>query len=279
MIQIKIRIISSKRRLMKTGMMLVFLFALNQLHGQSWSSELVWVNNSGQLEYAPDDKGGILPDFSAVGYHFGQEPIPNVPVLLTVEPLEGDNRSHLQQSINKIAQMPLDENGFRGALLLLKGEYQVKGSLSIPVSGIVIKGEGNNNKGTVIIESATYQTDLFYFRGSGSRVDDQNSKVAIAEDFVPVGRKYVVLEDASEFVEGDLVVIFRPGTDNWIHDLKMDQINEKDGLVQWTGNDYPLYFERVISKISGDTVYFRNPVVMEMDANYGGGYLMKCSFT
>lgn len=262
----------------RTGMMLVFLFAIVQLHGQEWSSKLVWVNNNGQLEYAPDEKGGTIPDFSEVGYRYGHEAIPNVPVVFNVEPIEGDDRRNIQQYINQIAQMPLDENGFRGALLLKKGEYQVSGTLTIPASGIVIKGEGNSNQGTVILETATYQTDLFYFHGSGTRIDDQNSKVKIAEDFVPVGRKYVELDDASQFAEGDLVVIFRPGTDNWIHDLKMDQINEKEGLVQWTGKDYNLYFERVITKIEGNKVYFKNPIVMEMDSAYGGGYLMKCSF-
>ncbi len=267
-----------RHSMIKAGWFLVIMIMVNHSYAQDWSSKLVWVNADGQLEYAPDEKGGTIPDFSAVGYKFGEVSIPNVPVKVTAEPMSGDARTYLQKKINEVAGLPLDENGFRGALLLKKGEYEVSGTLTIPKSGIVIRGEGNTTDGTVIIETATTQLDLFHVYGSGSRIDDQTSKTAIAENFVPVGRKYVELEDASGFSEGDLVVIFRPGTDNWIHDLKMDQIDEVDGTVQWTGSAYNLYFERIITKIEGNKVYFKNPVVMEMDSAYGGGYLLKCSF-
>lgn len=36
-----------------------------------WSSSLVKINAGGKLEYVPDEKGNIIPDFSLVGYHQG----------------------------------------------------------------------------------------------------------------------------------------------------------------------------------------------------------------
>lgn len=38
-----------------------------------------------------------------------------------------------------------------------------------------------------------------------------------------------------------------------------------------TPEEYNLAFEREITKVEGDRIYIDNPVVMQMDAKYGGG--------
>jgi hypothetical protein len=60
----------------------------------------------------------------------------------------------------------------------------------------------------------------------------------------------------------------------------MDQIEVRKTLqtVQWQASRYDLWFERIIAKIEGNKVYLDNPVVMQMDKKYGGGYLMKYTF-
>jgi hypothetical protein len=173
----------------------------------------------------------------------------------------------------------LDANGFRGAVLLKKGVYEVNGSIVIEKSGIVIRGEGSTaTGGTIIRETATRQIDLFLFRGTGSMKKMDLSKIPIAEDFVPVGRKYIQVSDPSSFHVGDSVLIYRPATDNWIHDLKMDQIEVIEGTVQWSASGFNLYYERVITALEGNKVILDHPVVMQMDKKYGGGYLMHYSF-
>lgn len=72
-----------------------------------------------------------------------------------------------------------------------------------------------------------------------------------------------------DFHEGDHVTIFRPGTDNWIHDLRMDQIyapGDNSGS-NWTAKGYNLDYERVITRIIGDTLHFDNPILMSMEKN------------
>ena len=89
---------------------------------------------------------------------------------------------------------------------------------------------------------------------------------------------YVELSNVKPFKVGDQVVIYRPGTDGWIHDLKMDRIVEREGTSQWTARGYNLEFEREITAIEGNRVYFDYPVVMELEKKYGGAFVMKYRF-
>jgi ATP-dependent phosphoenolpyruvate carboxykinase len=68
---------------------------------------------------------------------------------------------------------------------------------------------------------------------------------------VPVGSFSFTVSSASGFSKGDKIIVFRPGTEQWIKDLKMDQIEERDGTKQWQPKEYDLQFERVITKIEG----------------------------
>jgi hypothetical protein len=213
-----------------------------------------------------------------VGYASGEKEIPFVQVAATIEPVAGDNLENIQQAINRIAERTPDQNGFRGALLLKKGTYNVNGTIFIRQSGIVIRGEGASSEGTIIKETATKQCDLFRFEGKGRMQPDEKTRVRISEDFVPVGHKYLELENAGSFKAGDSVLVYRPGTQNWIHDLKMDQIVEREGTNQWKAETYHFYFERIITAVEGNRVFLDNPVVMEMETKYGGGYLMKYAF-
>ncbi len=244
----------------------------------SWQSGFVTLSGNQQLRYKADSEGNTIPDFSKVGYASGEKAVPDVPVVEIIEPVADDNLGNIQNAIDKVAARSLDASGFRGTVLLKNGIYNVNGSIYIRKSGIIIRGEGANNTGTVIRETATKQIDLFCFIGSGNMVRQELSKVIISEDFVPVGRKYIELVNASSFQVGDSILLYRPATDNWIHDLQMDQIDPRDGTVQWTASGYHLYFERIITSISGNKVYLDNPVVMQMDKKYGGGYLMKYTY-
>ena len=199
-------------------------FCFSGFTQQTWQSKFVKTDENHNMVYIPDERGNVIPDFSKVGFASGEKEIPFVQVAATIEPVAGDNLEIIQQAINRIAERTPDQNGFRGTLLLKKGTYNVNGTIFIRQSGIVIRGEGANTDGSVIIETATKQCDLFRFEGKGRMQPDDKSKVRIREDFVPVGRKYLELENAGSFKAGDSVLIYRPGTQDWIHDLKMDQI-------------------------------------------------------
>jgi hypothetical protein len=245
---------------------------------ESWSPKQVFYGPGGALSYNPDAQGNIIPDFSQVGYMYGENSIPDVPVVIEVSPVEGDDGASIQAVIDQVEAFPPDDNGFRGAVLLRKGTYEVSGQLRIEVSGVVVRREGQDDEGTVIFAEGTGTRDLIVVDNGSSLSLDQASVVDVAEDYVPVGRKFLVVSDASAYAAGDHIALYRPGTQNWIRAVKMDQITPSEGTVQWDPASSSLYFERLVTRVSGDSIFFRNPVVMAMDAEYGGGKVYKASF-
>jgi len=268
-----------KNRIFGIALILFTLFsAPNNASSQNWQSKLISIDNNGQLIYHKHNNGAVIPDFSHVGYESGKAVIPEIKVVESIEPIAGDNLENIQKAINKVCKKKLNKQGYRGALLLKKGIYHVNGTIVVPASGVVIKGEGNSLDKTVIIETATNKQDLVVYKGKGRLSVNHKNKQRIKDKLVPAGRKYVTLAHAEEYAVGEQIVIYRPGTNKWIHTIKMDQIEEKPDLRQWKSPEYDLYFERFITKIKNDTIWFKNPIVMEMDAKFGGGYIAKCSF-
>jgi hypothetical protein len=243
----------------------------------NWSSKLLFYGEGGKLQYIPDEQGNVIPDYSHVGYHYGDDPVPDVPVVMEISPMEGDDYLNIQSAVNTIAAMPLDENGFRGALLLKKGEYQLNGSIFLRADGIVLRGEGDNEEGTVIRATGTSKRALIDVGVDENLIVDHDSKTKIIESYVPVGRQFVRIENPERFSVGDEIALYRPGTADWISDIKMNDIPYKAGVVQWSPSSYSFYFERIITRITDDTLFFRNPVVMAMEDQYGGGYVYKAT--
>jgi hypothetical protein len=109
-------------------------------------SSLVYPGANGHLVYVPNPAGDVIPNFSMVGYETGDVPLPDttggvqVPVMETINPGTGDMTSIIQTAINTVEAMPIQSNGFRGAILLTAGNYPISGSLSITASGVVLEG-------------------------------------------------------------------------------------------------------------------------------------------
>ncbi|MGF7139448.1 hypothetical protein [Roseimarinus sediminis] len=246
-----------------------------------WSTDYVYFGKGGKLCYTADELGNVIPDFSHVGYRFGDENIPDVPVVLEVSPLDGDDGASIQAAIEAMYNIEPDASGFRGAVLLKKGEYQIEGQLKIEKSGIVLRGEGKHENGTILWATGTNQRSLLVVGNNTSLQIDKNTGVDVIENYVPVGRQYLLVENASAYKAGDLIAIYRPGTNAWISAIKMNQLSEGsagDPTQQWTAAAYDLYFERQLTRVHGDTLFFRNPVVMALDKNFGGGQVFRASF-
>ena len=76
--------------------------------------------------------------------------IPTVPVKETIWPVAGDNTAHVQAAIDKVSALPPDTSGFRGAVLLRAGYYRMATPLRIQASGVVLRGEGMGDTGTIL---------------------------------------------------------------------------------------------------------------------------------
>ena len=107
---------------------IVFLLAFTT-HAQT--TTLVSIDANGKLTYKPDEVGSVIPDFSGVGYKNSEVAIPDVPVVITVTAVAGDNYTNVQTAINDLAAMPLQANGLRGAILFKAGLYGISKTINI----------------------------------------------------------------------------------------------------------------------------------------------------
>jgi hypothetical protein len=101
-------------------------------------------------EYAPDEHGNTLPDFSHAGFRGGGFPLPaqaEIPVKAIVA--SGED---VQAAIDVVSALDMGANGYRGAVLLLRGLHKVVTPLLISVSGVVLRGEGSSrDNGTLLV--------------------------------------------------------------------------------------------------------------------------------
>ena len=256
---------------------LFFFILVSYKPVKKWQSKFIGVNTDGSLNYIADEKGNIIPDFSRVGYYGGDKNIPDVPVVKTIFPGQ-DAPQQIQAAIDEVSKRNVDGNGFRGAILLKKGAYKIPGSIIISTSGIVLRGEGDAENGTRLIATTKKQDALIIASGNGNIKEVDGSRVSITDSYVPVGAFSFNVSAAKKFKSGDKIILYRPGSEAWIHDLKMDQIVERKGTKQWNPKEYNFSFERVITKIEGNKIFIDNPVVMQMETKYGGGEIYKYSF-
>ena len=241
--------------------------------------ESQWVQRgiSGRLIYVPDAEGDRVPDFSGVGYRGGTAPIPDVPVVAMVQPVPGDDTSTIQAAINQVAAMPLGTDGFRGAVLLEAGDYQIGGQLTIGASGVVLRGVGRGVDGTVLHATGTSQRDLIQVLGSGSQSLTGSTRNMI-DKVVPVGARSFRVDSTAGFAVGDTVRVTRPSTADWISDIGMDSIPPRDDggtVIQWEAGSFDLRFDRVITRIEGDRIFVDAPLANSFELQYGGGQIKR----
>ncbi len=236
----------------------------------------------GRLAYTKDHAGNRIPDFSSAGYMGGGVPIPeDVPVMVTLEPEAGDDTERIQAAIDTVAVIPEDQDGFRGAVLLKRGAYEVEGSLRISSSGIVLRGEGRGEDGTVIHATGTIRRTLIEVGATAGTWNRTSGNRIITDAYVPVGARSFRVDDASGLEVGDTIIVYRPSTEEWISAIGMDEIPERsDGLpiTQWQAGQYDIQYDRVITAIDGNEITIDAPVMNALEDQYGGGWIYTYTF-
>ncbi|MGD0260908.1 MAG: DNRLRE domain-containing protein [Verrucomicrobiota bacterium] len=245
----------------------------------------VWVypGPSGRLIAQPDALGNRILDCSGVGYLGGAVPLPSsntVPVAVTISPVAGDNVANLQNAINQVAALPLGTNGFRGAVLLLAGEYPLSNTVTISASGVVLRGVGSstNGTGTVLRATATNQYTLLEVSGSGSASTVSGTTHNITNNYVPVGARSFNVDSASGLSVGDTVFVERLATQAWIDDLGMNLLGPSPD-VPWTPSGYNINSERVITHLEGNHVFVDWPLACAIDAHYTNGSIRQFTWS
>lgn len=255
----------------------VFLLVSQGLFAATNLSTWVYPGPSGRILQRPDGLGNRVLDYTSVGYKGGTVPLPAVPVKATVSPVAGDDTANIQAAINTVKALPLDPNGFRGAVLLTAGEYQLSGSLTINASGVVLRGAGSGTNGTVLRATATNQYSLIKITGSGSASSSTTHN--ITNNYVPVGATSFLVDSPSGFAVGDRVFVRRIATANWITELGMDQLCCEPDVSIWTPSGYHIDMDRIITRIEGNRIFINAPITTAIEARYAGGTIRKYTWT
>ena len=204
----------------------------------------VYPGADGKLVYVPDEQGNTIPDFSHAGYGGGGTPIPSVPVKETVWPVAGDNTANLQAAIDKVSALPLDKNGFRGAVLIKMGYYQMATPLKIQASGVVLAGRGHGrhrhypdrHRESALwaprVDPAGGQPTLVRIAGAAGWAN-QGRNQATCRRRLCAGRRPEFHGGirAADFRPGDTVIVRRIGNQDWIDAMGMNGENPGKSLA------------------------------------------------
>ncbi len=223
------------------------------------------VGRDGKLTYATDERGNRIPDFSNCGYAGGNLEIPDVPGRIRIAPNEGDDGPRIQAAIDDVSQLPLDKDGFRGAVLLLPGQFEVAGQLQIAASGVVLRGSGAGPGGTTLIGTGTDRRTLIRVAGGSNRTTSRETTHAVIDEYVPVGATTLRLESTDGLSAGDSVLVSRPSTAPWITAIGMDAFG-----VTWKAGTRDICWDRVITRIDDNAVILDAPITTAIDKQFGG---------
>jgi len=242
-------------------------------------SRLARPGPDGRLVYEPDKYGNIIPDFSYSGYCGGGVRLPNVRVRAEIKSGGGNDAARIQAAIDRVAKLPVDKNGFRGAVLLKRGLYKLDRPLSITEGGIVLRGEGSGEQGTVlfgkgVISGKPYRdmrndANLIDVRGEFGVDEIRDTATRILDEYLPAGSRVFSVESAARFRSGDRVIVRRYGDREWFAALGLDY----DRRLGRSSHD----FERTITGIEENRITIDIPLTCAVEAHWSKGELVKYS--
>ena len=233
----------------------------------------VRTGENGKLIYKKDTRGNRIPDFSYCGYKASEVPIPNVAIKIVVPVKNGDDTERIQAAIDYVSSLPIQEDGFRGAVLLEKGTYKLSGRLKIAKTGVVIRGSGFNDSGTTVIADGIDRETLIKIKGTS--LEQTGDEILTADDYVPVNAKQFSVSDNNNLHPGDRIFIRRPSTQEWIDELQMNEFGGESGWLGWKPGDRDIVWDREIVGVYGNQITIDAPITTALDKKFGGGYISK----
>lgn len=233
------------------------------------NARIVSVGENGELIYSDyDGNGGKLIDYSRVGYHKGEKPIPTVKVVKTIEPgKKKDYTAIIQNAIDEVSALPEDK---RGAILLKAGAYTVSDTLKIRASGVVLRGEGQGENGTVIYDvRAKSDTTTLQIKGDSAYSGVKNTTAELVSDYIPMGETTLPLSSVGSYSRGDSVRVVCTPNDLWIKTLGMNLL-PGDNVTQWKASDYVMTYERTVEAVdkTAKTVTVDTGIPLTLDKKY-----------
>lgn len=225
----------------------------------------VWVypSNNGKLIYKTTVKGDKIMDFSYAGYMGGGVSIPKIETKIRLKPVNGDNTTRIQDAIDKVSKMPL-KDGFRGAIELSAGTFSCAGNLKIDENGVVLRGSGSGENGTVI--QMTGDPHVCIMVNRKLLIKESGSSTKITDAYVPSGTNQFSVEKVTGLKKGDLIRITKTVTPAWVKFMGMDHLVRNGKKQTWLSGT--ITTDRVIENIIGNKIYVSVPLSDNFDKTY-----------
>lgn len=153
-----------------------------------------------RLTYLNDERGNRILDFSHCGYRSSETDIPSVRNAVFV-PWKAGITPGASTAVDYVASLPPDASGFRGAVLLDRGEFALSGSIRITASGVVLRG--TDKEKTVLLKKGVDRGALVYMEGR----DDLELKdtLRVLSGYVPVNARTLQIVSGASLKKGDPV--------------------------------------------------------------------------
>lgn len=177
--------------------------------------------------------------------------------------------------------MPPEQNGFRGAVLIKMGYYRMATPLRMQASGVVLRGEGMGDTGTILIGTGNPragappglgggQPTLVRIAGTSGWTAKEETKQTVVDEYVPVGARSFKVTSAGDFRPGDKVIVRRIANQEWIDAVGM---NGETPQNRW--RPFNLDWDRVVVDVQGSTITIDAPITCAIEKKWGGGEVVK----
>ncbi len=259
-------------------------------------SRIINYDSNGQLRYSTDAEGNRIPDFSYVGYKYGEE-LPSTSNLVpanqirTISPIVGDNTAHIQSAIDEVGAYPVQSNGYRGIVRLKPGTYLTHNPVYVRSSGVILQGAGRGadpTVNTIIKSSRSGKDETVFYLGNpspfpGWTVPASGSNKTVTSPSIPIGQRSFQVDDASPFRVGDMVVISQALNDSWYSLVDLPRFytawnGTEPGNKTWREHgvdNLNVLFVRFIKGISGNQITVDAPFYHRFAQSFGKIQLYK----
>ena len=252
-------------------------FCANYPRPDGWESTAVSYDTNGRLRYAADSSGTIIPDFSWAGYHNGTVELPGIPTVARVDARAGDATARIQAAIDEVGRMPLGANGYRGAVELGPGRYELVGVVHLNHDGVVLRGTGRDadeSSNTILFAPGTdLRARVVLGSGQTNWPEVSGTRTNITTQLVSVGERSFDVADAGGLQMGDSIVVVHPITTAWLAAVHGGSTGSDPA---WTPGDLgPITFLRHVAAKNGNRVTLDAPVFDSIDRALVQGYVYK----
>lgn len=233
----------------------------------------------GKLTYQKDSLGNRIIDFSTCGYESSNLPIPQVASRIFVPWKAGDAYSRIQRAIDYVSALQPDAHGFRGAVLLDEGIFEISMPLRMTTSGVVLRGMSRD--ATVLKKMGVARGAAIYIEGKDNLM--VTDTLQISDEYLPVNATEVRLSanqlHTKSMKPGEEVMICRPSTREWIASIRCTEFGGGLSYLGWKPGDVDMQWMRTVKAVNQQQITIDAPLTMAIDSQMGKPYLLRFKWT